>query len=148
MLQSIERDIYGEDHSGRMLTRCLEGRMLRDVGSVYKLPLPMFSDGDGDWSLWSARFEINVELTGWSTVLSMAASQVAPISVKGPPAKSIRLIKIIYAVLLTNTEEKTLNLVHLTSRRADAEFWRLLRAEYWDLCCTTGCDGAKTDMPA
>ena len=112
------------------VSRCLEGRMLRDVGSAYKLPLPTFSDGDGDWSLWSATFETNVELAGWSTVLSMAASQVAPISVTGPTAKSIRLIKIIYAVLLTKTEEKTFNLVHLTPRRAGAEFWRLLRAEY------------------
>ena len=51
-------------------------------------------------------------------------------SVTGPTAKSIRLIKIIYSVLLTKTEEKTFNLVHLAPRRAGAEVWRLLRAEY------------------
>ena len=51
--------------------------------------------------------------------------------------EAIRLGKIIYAVLLTKTEGKAFSIVHLTARRARAEAWRLLRADY------VGSSGAR-----
>ena len=64
-------------------------------------------------------------------MLEVDEAQTAPISmVEALFSEAIRLGKIIHSVLLTKTEGKTFSFVHLTARGAEAEAWRLLRAEY------------------
>ena len=105
-------------------------RMQHDVGADFKVPLPMFSGRNDHWPFWSARFGAYAELVGWTRVLEVAEVQTAPISMVGASLEAIRLGKIIYAVLLAKTEGKAFSIVHFTTRRAGAEAWRLLRAEY------------------
>ena len=119
------------------MTEPTSARMQHDVGADLKVPLPMFSGRDGDWPVWSARFEAHAELAGWTGVLEVVEAQTAPISMVGASPEKIRLDKNIYAVLLTKTEGKAFSIVLLTARRAGAEAWRLLRAEY------AGSSGAR-----
>ena len=105
-------------------------RIQHEVGTDFKVPLPMFSGRNDDWPVWSARFGAYAELAGWTAVLEVAEAQTAPISMVGASPEAIRLGKIIYAVLLTKTEGKAFSIVHLTPRGAGAEAWRLLRVEY------------------
>ena len=80
--------------------------MIHDVGSDFKVPLPILSKRSEDWPKWSARFGAYAELAGLSTVLEVAEAQTAPISMVGAPPEAIRVEKIANAVMLSKSEGK------------------------------------------
>ena len=62
-------------------------RMQHDVGADFKVPLPMLSGRNDDWTVWSARFGAYAELACWTAVLEVAEA----ITMVGASPDAIRL---------------------------------------------------------
>ena len=69
-----------------------------EVGSDFEMPLSTFSGRNQDLSVWSARFEAHVKLSGWTGVLAVAAAQTGPKSMEGASEEAIVVSKILYLV--------------------------------------------------
>ena len=63
--------------------------MQHAVGADFKVPLPLFSGRNDDWTVWSARFGAYAELAGWTAVLEAAEAQTAPITMFGASLDAI-----------------------------------------------------------
>ena len=50
------------------------GRLQRELGGDFKVPLPMFSGRNENWPKWTARFEGYAESAGWLGIVDVAAA--------------------------------------------------------------------------
>ena len=98
------------------------------------------------WLIWSGRFQACSELAGRTSILNVVAAQAAPIKMTGAQPETINVGKLLYAVVLSNTEGKGFSIVHVPpcascGNRGVAIASCRIRGYFWS---EAGNDGAKS----